>query len=161
VHLGHLLVAQAARRNWKLTRLFFIRPHNRTSSPAKNRAPPVNASAFCASRWLAKTGAKLMTQEIRRGGVSYTIDTARDYSRRFPRAQLFYLIGAIMCLRFPSGATPASWRALWNLRPFAPGTGSGAISPPLSRGNSAGFPLALSSSQIRRARQRGPQHRSI
>ena len=36
----------------------------------------------------------MTTQEIRRGGVSYTIDTVRDYARRFPGAELFYLIGA-------------------------------------------------------------------
>ena len=33
-------------------------------------------------------------QEIERAGVSYTIDTVRDYAARFPEAELFYLIGA-------------------------------------------------------------------
>jgi len=60
VHLGHLLVAQAAREELELTRLFFIPAAQSPFKPGKNRAPPVNASAFCASRWLAKTGAKLM-----------------------------------------------------------------------------------------------------
>src|SRR5262249_37223635 len=46
---------------------------------------------------LALTGltwTELDDQEIKRGGVSYTIDTVRDYAGRFPGATLHYLIGA-------------------------------------------------------------------
>ena len=32
--------------------------------------------------------------EIRRGGVSYTIDTAREFHRKFPKARLFLVVGA-------------------------------------------------------------------
>ena len=41
-----------------------------------------------------KTNCEIDDQEIRRGGVSYTIETLRDYAKRFPQAELFYLIGA-------------------------------------------------------------------
>src|SRR5947207_2269705 len=84
VHLGHLLVAQAAREELELTRLFFIPA---AQSPFKPDRQPTEASTRL--RWLrlalaGKTWCEIDDQEIRRGGVSYTIDTVGDYARRYP-----------------------------------------------------------------------------
>jgi len=40
-----------------------------------------------------KSWCEIDPQELQRGAVSYTIETVRDYARRFPKAQLFYVIG--------------------------------------------------------------------
>src|ERR1044071_5839783 len=88
VHLGHLLVAEAAREELGLDRLCFVPA---AQSPFKpDRAPTPSAQRL---RWLrlALAGAawcEIDEQEIRRGGVSYTIETVRDYAKRFPPAQL-------------------------------------------------------------------------
>src|ERR1700690_2778601 len=94
VHLGHLLVAQAAMEEVGLDRLFFIPA---AQSPFKPENQPAHASVRL--QWLrlalaGKINCEMDDQEIRRGGVSYTIDTLRDYAKRFPNAQLFCLIGA-------------------------------------------------------------------
>jgi nicotinate-nucleotide adenylyltransferase len=94
VHLGHLLVAQAAIEELALDRLFFIPA---SQSPFKKDSHP--APAEMRLRWLrlalaGKTNCAVDDQEIRRGGVSYTVETVRDYTKRFPHAKLFYLIGA-------------------------------------------------------------------
>src|SRR5215471_8626021 len=94
VHLGHLLVAQAAREELSLTRLFFIPA---AQSPFKPERQPTVASQRLRLLRLALAGknwCEIDPQEIQRGGISYTIETARDYSQRFPNAELFYLIGA-------------------------------------------------------------------
>src|SRR6266478_4744858 len=94
VHLGHLLVAQAAREELELNRLYFIAV---TQSPFKPESKPIAANERLRLLRLALAGkvwCEIDEQEIKRGGVSYTIDTVRDYGRRFPQAQLFYLIGA-------------------------------------------------------------------
>src|SRR6266404_631253 len=94
IHLGHLLVAQAAREELGLDQLFFIPA---AQSPFKPDQKPTAASERLRLLRLALAGwtwAAIDEQEVRRGGISYTIDTARDYSRRFPDARLFYLIGA-------------------------------------------------------------------
>ena len=88
VHLGHLLVAQAAMEELGLDRLFFIPA---AQSPFKPESQPAPASARL--QWLrlalaGKTNYEVDDQEIRRGGVSYTIETLRDYARRFPKAQI-------------------------------------------------------------------------
>src|SRR5579864_3783987 len=94
VHLGHLLVAQAAMEELELDRLFFIPA---SQSPFKQEVPA--ALAELRLQWLrlalaSKTHYAVDDQEIRRGGVSYTIETARNYAKQFPQAKLFWLIGA-------------------------------------------------------------------
>src|SRR5512140_1257104 len=82
VHLGHLLVAQAAREELALDRLFFIPA---AQSPFKPDARPSLAPVRLRLLRLAlagQTSCEVDEQEINRGGVSYTIDTVRDYARR-------------------------------------------------------------------------------
>src|SRR6266480_3945435 len=94
VHLGHLLVAQAALEELELSRLFFIPV---AQSPFKPQSQPTPANERLRLLRLAlagKTNCEIDDQEIKRGGISYTIDTLRDYARRFPQAELLCLIGA-------------------------------------------------------------------
>jgi nicotinate-nucleotide adenylyltransferase len=150
VHLGHLLVAQAAMEELGLERLFFIPA---TQSPFKPASRP--AAGAMRLQWLrlALTGqpnCEVDDQEIRRGGVSYTVETLRDYHRRFPSAKLFYLIGA------DNAAKLNEWREAGELAGLAefvaiprPG-GTAAVFPPPFRGRMLqGFPLGVSSSAVR------------
>src|SRR5450755_4234248 len=94
VHLGHLLVAQAAGEELGLARLFFI-PAAQSPFKSENKIAPAEIRLQLLRLALAgKNNCEIDAQEIRRGGVSYTIETVRDYARRFPQAELFYLIGA-------------------------------------------------------------------
>ena len=113
VHRGHLLVAQAAREELGLTRLFFV-PAAR--SPFKPEGEPAPAAERLRLLRLALAGqawCELDDQEIRRGGTSYTVETVRDYARRFAGAQLFYLIGADHAAQLPK------WRQAQELAQLA------------------------------------------
>jgi len=150
VHLGHLLVAQAAREELELTRLFFIPA---AQSPLKPERQPTSGPERLRLLRLAlagKTWIEIDEQELDRGGLSYTIDTLRDYASRFAGASLFYLIGADHVPRL------LKWReaeALARLAEFIviprPGQAQVACPPPFRGRQLAGFPLAISSSQIR------------
>src|SRR5438132_8476057 len=94
VHLGHLLVAQAAREELELSRVFFIRAAQSPFKPDAQLAPGKERLRLLRLALAGQTWSAIDEQEIQRGGVSYTIDTVRDYARRFPGANLFYLIGA-------------------------------------------------------------------
>ncbi len=97
-----------------------------------------------------KTNYEIDEQEIRRGGISYTVETLRDYTRLFPRTELFYLIGA------DNAAKLNEWRETNELARLAefvavprPG-GTAANFPRPFRGRTLkGFPLGVSSSEIR------------
>ncbi len=150
VHLGHLLVAQAAVEELGLDTLFFI-PAFR--SPFKQDNPP--APAELRLRWLrlalaGQTRFQTDDQEILRSGVSYTIETVRDYAKRFPGAKLFYLIGA------DNVAQLTAWREadeLAKLIEFAalprPGQNPPQFPKPFQGRTLKGFPLEISSSEIR------------
>lgn len=150
VHLGHLLVAQAAVEELMLDRLFFILA---AQSPFKPEARP--APAAVRLQWLrlalvGRTDCEIDDQEIRRGGISYTIETMRDYKRRFPQSELFYLIGADNAAKLPE------WREAGELARLArfvvtprPGETPMNFPPPFRGQTLKGFSLAVSSSQIR------------
>lgn len=150
VHLGHLLVAQAAIEELGLDTLFFIPAF---LSPFKQDNPP--APSELRLRWLrlalaGQVRCQTDDQEIRRSGVSYTIETVRDYARRFPGAKLFYLIGADNVAQLPS------WREadeLAGLIEFAavprPGQNPPQFPKPFQGTVLKGFPLEISSSEIR------------
>lgn len=150
VHLGHWLVAQAALEELALDRLFFIPA---AASPFKQDRPP--APAAMRLRWLrlalaGKAHCAIDEQEIRRGGVSYTIETARHYAAAFPQAKLFYIIGADNVSKLNT------WREadeLARLVEFAAIPRPGQILPefpkPFQGKALKGFPLEVSSSDIR------------
>jgi nicotinate-nucleotide adenylyltransferase len=155
VHLGHLLVAQAAREELELTRLFFVPV---AQSPFKPDSRPSSAAERLRLLRLALAGkdwCEVDEQEIQRGGISYTIETVCRYSERFADAELFYLIGGDHVKKLPL------WREADQLARLAefvviPRPGQAEIPFPMPfRGRQlAGFPLGISSSQIR-ARVKG------
>ena len=150
VHFGHLLVAQAAIEELGLDRLFFIPA---AQSPFKPESKPALAAIRLQMLRLAlagKTNCEIDEQEIRRGGISYTIETMRDYTKRFPQAELFYLIGTDNVAKLPE------WREANELARLAqfvitprPGEDTVVFLPPFRGRTLKGFPLGVSSSQIR------------
>ena len=88
VHLGHLLVAVTAREELGLARLFFIPA---AQSPFKPERQPTPAAQRLRLLRLALAGwnwCEIDEQEVARGGISYTIDTLRQYRQRFPEVHL-------------------------------------------------------------------------
>jgi nicotinate-nucleotide adenylyltransferase len=156
VHLGHLLVGQAACEELELDRLFFIPAAQSPFKPGLTLAP---AAARCRllrlalasqSRWAVDE------QELHRGGVSYTIVTVRDYAARFPEAALFYLIGADHLPQL------TKWREAEELARRVdmvviprPGEPEAPLPPPFRGRWLKGFPLGVSSSEIRNRIERG------
>ena len=78
IHLGHLLVAQAAREELGLARLYFIPAAH---SPFKPERQPTAGAERVRLLRLALAEAdwcEIDEQELARGGVSYTVETLRD-----------------------------------------------------------------------------------
>ena len=163
IHLGHMLVAQAAREELNLNRLSLVPA---AQSPFKPDSRPISARERLAMVRLALAGnawCEVDEQEIERGGISYSIDTVRDYARRFAGANLFYLIGADNVAALPK------WREaseLAHLVEFVaiprPGEAAACFPVPFRGRMLAGFPFGVSSSQIRdRVRAGLPIHHLV
>ena len=150
VHLGHLLVARAAREEAALDRLFFIPAAQSPFKPGTQAAPAAQRLRWLALALAGDTTAEIDDQEIRRGGVSYTIDTVRDYWRRFPGAELFYLIGADQAGQLQLWRESAQLAHLVQFLVIPrPGERLVELKPPFHGRALRGFPLGVSSSEIR------------
>jgi len=156
VHCGHLLVAQAACEELALSRLFFIPAAQSPFKPQEVPAPAEQRLRLLRLGLAGQTLYEIDEQELERGGLSFTIDTVRDYGRRFPQAQLCYLIGA------DHVATLPAWREAEELARLVelvviprPGQPSTPLPPPFRGRELTGFPLGVSSSQIRSRIKRG------
>ncbi|MCU0771188.1 MAG: nicotinate-nucleotide adenylyltransferase [Verrucomicrobia bacterium] len=156
VHAGHLLVAAAAREEAKLDRLIFMPARQ---SPFKSGQPLASDGLRLRMLRLALAGcewASVSDLELRREGVSYTVDTLRILRRDLPDARWFFLIGEDHLARLPE------WReadALGRLVEFLiiPRPGSPGDEPPAGFQWHwlTGWPLGVSSSQIRQRVREG------
>jgi nicotinate-nucleotide adenylyltransferase len=150
VHLGHLLVAQAALEELDLERLFFVPAAQSPFKQDATPAPGVIRAQLLRLALAGQTRCEVDEQEIQRAGVSYTVDTLRNYSARFPGAELFYLIGADNVPTLPK------WREAAELARLAefvviprPGEADVPLPAPFRGRMLRGWPLGVSSSEIR------------
>lgn len=156
VHLGHLLVAEAALEELSLDRLIFIPAAQSPFKPGTSPAPAALRSRMLRLALAGQTRCDVDLLEIQRGGVSYSVDTAREFQRRFRDAQLFWLIGADHVPTLPQ------WREATRLAELVefvviprPGEPPVPLPPPFRLRHLHGWPLKVSSSSIRRRVQSG------
>ena len=93
VHAGHLLIARAALEELGLERLYFIPAAQSPFKPDRCLAAGADRARWLRLALAGWTACEVITDELDRSGVSYTIDTARAFARRFPGAERFWLIG--------------------------------------------------------------------
>lgn len=150
VHTGHLLLAQAAIEELGLTRLWFILAAQSPFKVGQNFSPAETRLQLLRLALAGRPNCEVDDQEINRGGVSFAIDTVRDYARRFPQAELFYLIGADHVAKLPK------WREAGELAKLVefmviprPGDAMVPVPPPFRGRMLNGFAFGVSASQIR------------
>lgn len=150
VHTGHLLVAQAAVEELGLDRLFFIPAAQSPFKPASKPASDAVRLQLLRLALAGKTNCEVDEQEIRRGGISYAVDTLRDYARRFPTTEIFYLVGADNVPKLNEWREPAELARLAEFVAIPrPGEPAANFPAPFHGRMLRGFPFAVSSSEIR------------
>lgn len=111
-HVGHLVLAADAVKNLELDELLFIPAHFQPFKPGKEGASPAARAAMVR---LAIRGSRLLrleTLEIERGGLSYTVDTLEELSRRTAGAELFLIVGEDALGDFEKWRNPGRIREL-------------------------------------------------
>ena len=150
IHTGHLLLGQAAIEELNLTRLCFILAAQSPFKMGQNFAPAEARLQMLRLALVGKINCEVDEQEISRGGVSFAIDTVRDYARRYPRAELFYLIGADHVVNLPKWRDAAELASLTEFVVIPrPGSEAVVIPAPFRGRTLAGFAFGVSGSQIR------------
>jgi nicotinate-nucleotide adenylyltransferase len=96
VHRGHLAIARAALAELALDYVFFIPA---AQAPLRGAAPVASAADRLELLKLAVAEAAdprlgVLDLEVRAGGVQYTINTVRVLQTAWPKARLWWLLGA-------------------------------------------------------------------
>ncbi len=105
-HLGHLIIAEHVREHYRLDRICFI-PSN--VPPHKQDLEIIDAGHRLEMVRRAIAGNEHFEAsdiEVRRGGISYTVDTLRELKAKNPADVLFLLIGMDNLEDFPSWKNP-------------------------------------------------------
>ncbi len=101
IHIAHLIIADRFADQMELDECVFVPA---AQSPFKVRsaelAPAEDRLAMVRLATIQHPKFRVSDAEIRRGGVSYTIDTLREFASANPGATLFLLIGSDQAVEF-------------------------------------------------------------
>lgn len=162
VHRGHLGVAGVVADALRLERVFFL-----PAAQAPLRDAAVQASGAqrveMLRRALAETGDRrfeLCELELRRGGISYAVDTLRVLKAERPADELVWILGADQWARLGNWRQPAELAKLAEWAVYArPGYGEPELEPALAEFRLHRFASAgawdISSSAVRARLARG------
>ena len=152
-HIGHLLLAQTIFEEESFDKVLFVPaykpPHKNNISPVQNRVEMLNLAVR------ENPNFEISDIELRRGGISYSIDTIKDIKTELnlSKNNCYYLIGSDTLLDFHSWKKPREilieCHVIVAIRPgFRPSDIDTKI---LSSIQFANIPrIEISSSQIRR-----------
>ena len=93
VHFGHLLAAQDVYEQYQFDRLFLVPAAQAPLKPKEVQSSLEDRLVMlrAAIEWDKRF--EISDVELRRGGVSYTIDSVRHFRAMFPDDELYWIIG--------------------------------------------------------------------
>jgi nicotinate-nucleotide adenylyltransferase len=103
-HVGHLLSASDAFELLELDRLVFVPAAQQPLKVGSPGAPPEIRLRLLELLVEGDARFEVDPLEIRRSGLSFTVDTLEEYARRYPRAERYFLMG------YDAFAALESWR---------------------------------------------------
>lgn len=92
-HLGHISIARQVTERFAVDSFIFMPAYH---SPLKDGRPSATDADRLAMLRIATEGEhkfEVSDFELSRGGVSYTVDTLREWRKRYPEAELFFIVG--------------------------------------------------------------------
>jgi len=102
--VGHLLAASDAIEHLTLDRLVFVPAAVQPLKAGRDTASAAHRLAMVQLTIGADSRLQSDSVEVDRDGLSYTVDTLREFARRFPSADRYFLVGADVLASF------AQWR---------------------------------------------------
>lgn len=109
VHIGHLILARDAAERFGFDEVLFIPCASPPHKAAPDLAPAADRVAMLRLALRGERGCRIVDTEIRRGGLSYSIDTLKALKRARPDDRFHFIIGADMLLELHT------WRSIYEL----------------------------------------------
>lgn len=93
MHFGHLIAAQDAFEQYKLDRLVLVPAAQAPLKPSEAQSTPAARLEMLRLSVEWDQRFEISDYELKRGGVSYTIDSVRHFRSVYPNDDLFWIIG--------------------------------------------------------------------
>lgn len=94
VHIGHLILAEEIREKLRLDRIVFVPTFIPPHKQSNNIAPAADRFSMIRAAIRSNAYFDVSDMEIRRRGASYTIDTLREFKKRYPRDDMYFITGS-------------------------------------------------------------------
>ncbi len=107
IHRAHLDIAQAALEQARLDRVLFVVAGHPPHKAHGTQASPEDRYAMTVAALEGHASMEPCRIELDRPGPSYTIDTLKTLSERYPGAEFFLIIGMDMAADFPKWRSTA------------------------------------------------------
>lgn len=114
-HIGHLIIAEQARTQLKLDRVLFIPAYRPPHKRGRASAAPLHRLKMVRLAVRGNNRFAVSDMELRRKGISYTIDTVQEIRRRNPEAKIFLILGSDNLVEFHTWKSYRELVALTNL----------------------------------------------
>jgi nicotinate-nucleotide adenylyltransferase len=116
-HLGHLMVAQAAFYRFRLSRVVFSPAAQNPLKPAEEEEAAKPDARLAMLRLATEPDGRFSVDayDLRKGGLSFTINTLKRYRERYPDAELYFLLGADAAATLPQWKDIEQYRELCTL----------------------------------------------
>jgi nicotinate-nucleotide adenylyltransferase len=139
-HVGHLLAASDASEHLALDRLVFIPAAVQPLKAARDTATGADRLAMVRLTVGGDPRFEPDSVELDREGLSYTVDTLREYAGRYPSAERYFLVGADVLATFAQWREPRTVLDLATLAILTrPTEGNGGGVAPLWGGSQRGI----------------------
>lgn len=153
---AHLMIARIALEKFNLDKIFFIPAAQSPFKPGIKPAPGEQRIRLLRIALAGEPKFDVDDQEIKRGGISYTIDTVRNYKIAYPDATLFYIIGADHLVTLPKWKDAETLATMTEFIVFTRPNEKLAQLPPIYKIHLIdGFYFSISSTLIRERIRRG------
>jgi len=94
VHIGHLIIAEESRVNFDLDKIIFVPTGEPPHKNLKNVTSAKHRYEMTLLSIMHNPYFYISDIEIKREGLTYTIDTIRYFKKRYPKSEIFFIIGA-------------------------------------------------------------------
>jgi nicotinate-nucleotide adenylyltransferase len=101
IHFGHLCAAQDAHENMGLDKVIFVPAAQAPLKPGLVCATDQQRFDMIERVVSGDPRFEVSDYELRKGGVSYTIESVRHFRQMYPFEQLFWIIGGDQLARLP------------------------------------------------------------
>jgi nicotinate-nucleotide adenylyltransferase len=105
-HIGHLVCAQEAYREFELDRVLLIPARIPPHKPVEHEPGPHHRLELCRVAVADDERFEVSDLELRRDGPSFTVDTLKELSTEAPNNELFLIVGGDIAAGLPRWREP-------------------------------------------------------